>query len=61
MTLPDNKGKDGLLLIVERAKKGYYHDFESPIAMPKFQLVQDLRAVGLYDTADEVIKGKYDE
>ncbi len=50
-----------LLILIDRAKKGYYHDFESPLATPKIELVADLRANGLSILAQKVIDGDYDE
>lgn len=47
--------------IAAQAQKGYYHDFESPLATPKIQLVSDLRGVGLQDLAKRVIDGEFDE
>jgi len=50
-----------LLQIIAKAKAGYYHDFESPVATPKMELVKDLRDVGFTDIASRVINGDYDE
>lgn len=43
-----------------RARRGYYHDFLSPLAMPEMQLVQDLRELGLEQFAQRVINGEFD-
>lgn len=50
-----------LLLIIEEARIGNYHDFLSPHAMPKMQLAQDLFDCGLLNTRQEVIDGLYDD
>lgn len=47
--------------IAEKARKGYYHDFATPIATPKIELVNDLRAAGLEAFAQRVIDGYYDD
>jgi hypothetical protein len=36
----------GLEEMAEKAARGYYHDFLSPLAMPEMQLDRDLFAVG---------------
>ena len=46
--------------IIKQAKKGFYHDFETPIALPKMQLFKDLTNAGFLDLADEVKNGRYD-
>lgn len=58
--------------MIERARSGYYHDFMSPLAMPEFQLVADLRELAsrpatprasrplLRDMAKRVIDGEFD-
>jgi hypothetical protein len=38
--------KANLSEMATRARKGYYHDFLSPLAAPCLQLEADLRAVG---------------
>lgn len=48
-------------LVISRAREGFYHDFESPIATPKVQLVRDLRSVGLEELARRVMNGDFDE
>lgn len=47
--------------IIVRALQGYYHDFETPIAAPKTQLVEDLRAAGRDDLARWARSGYFDE
>lgn len=37
-----------------------YHDFESPLAMPKTQLFHDLMRAGLIAMAEKSMKGDYD-
>ena len=51
-------------VIIEKAKKGVYHDFETPLATPKVQLVSDLKEVKLKltdDIAQRVVHGEFDE
>ena len=43
------------------AERGYFHDFESPLATTKVDLVFQLRSLGLEDLAKKVINGEYDE
>lgn len=47
--------------IIELAKEGHYHDFQSDIAMPKMQLIEDLREAGLTELVQKVADGVYDE
>lgn len=44
--LADELRKAGLPEMADKAATGYYHDFLSPLAMPDFQLAEDLAAVG---------------
>jgi len=44
-----------------RALDGYYHDFDTQLAYPKVQLVQDLRQLGFEDLAQKTIEGHYDD
>lgn len=47
--------------IITRAKRGYYHDFDTTIATPKVQLVADLNAAGFDDLAQKAMDGDYDD
>lgn len=47
--------------IIEKAKKGYYHDFESEIATPKTQLHIDLLEAGLPELDRRMQSGMYDD
>lgn len=47
--------------MIEWAKEGYYHDFESELATPKMQLHIDLSEVGLTAIDKKMIKGDYDD
>jgi hypothetical protein len=47
--------------ILQEAYAGGYHDFDSELATPKVQLVQDLRGAGFEDLAQRTIDGAYDE
>jgi len=53
--------KERLFELMERAKDGYYHDFDSPLSMPKYQLNQDLLMLGLTVQAKKVREGEYDD
>lgn len=54
--------------MAEKAAKGYYHDFLSPLDLPEMQLVHDLAKASMGNPAkdkilelrQEVINGKYD-
>lgn len=46
--------------LVWRARRGYYHDFLSPLPTPELQLVQDLRDLGMEELAQRVIDGEFD-
>lgn len=46
--------------MIARAKQGYYHDFESPLANPAMRLYIDAHGLGLKEIADNVKEGKYD-
>lgn len=47
--------------IMEEAKRGDFHDYKSPHAAPKAELVLRLRAAALNVFARRVIKGDFDE
>lgn len=47
--------------IIQKARAGYYHDFESPYATPKMQLHMDLLAAGLKDIDQQMQNGDYDD
>jgi hypothetical protein len=47
--------------IVERAKEGYYHDFDSELETPKIQLHKDLLDAGLVDIDKKMQNGDYDD
>jgi hypothetical protein len=46
--------------LIKKARAGYYSDFRSPIATPKLQLREDLKAARLGDLARNVMEGVYD-
>ena len=48
-------------LLLKRAAAGHYHDFDSELAAPKMQLVEDLRLAGFEDLAQKTIDGGYDD
>lgn len=47
--------------LIQRALKGMYHDFESPHALPKTMLVNELMQAGFKDLAQRAAKGDFDE
>lgn len=49
------------LKIIAKAKKGYYHDFDTPLASPKIQLHIDLLDVNLPDIDQKMQNGDYDD
>lgn len=51
---------NGLERLVKRARAGMYDDYESPLATPQMQLVEDLRKVGLTDMVKRVMNGEFD-
>lgn len=57
----DDKQKGMIMAIQMNAQRGFYHDFESPVAFPKMRLVDDLNSAGLWGLADDVKEGLFDE
>lgn len=53
-------GDPKLTKMIERARAGYYHDFESPLATPIMELVKDLRRAGRHDLAKRAAEGEFD-
>lgn len=51
---------EGLFDMEKRARDGYYDDFESPLATPIVQLVNDLRACGASELANRATNGAFD-
>ncbi len=56
--LPDSPARNQL---VQRALKGMYHDFESPHALPKMMLVDELMAAGFDALAAKAKGGAFDD
>lgn len=46
--------------MIAKARKGYYDDYKSPLAMPIIQLVIDLQAVGQDALAERAKNGEFD-
>lgn len=46
--------------MIRRAREDYYHDFQSPLAMPEMQLLADARHHGLTSIAEGVMEGRWD-
>jgi len=61
------RGKDrshALARVIERARAGVYHDWDSDLDTPKIQLVNDLSAVKRVDLSDiieKVKEGEFDD
>lgn len=47
--------------IIEKAKDGFYHDFDTLIATPKMQLHLDLLDAGLNQIDQKMQNGDYDD
>lgn len=47
-------------MIIKKAKNKLYHDFESPLAIPKLILYSDLLSADYHDMAQKCINGDYD-
>jgi hypothetical protein len=45
--------------LVWRARRGYYHDFLSPLPFPEMQLVDDLRELGMDEFAQRVVNDEF--
>lgn len=52
--------KEGLRKMADKAKLGYYDDFESPIPAPIMELVKDFQLSGRQDLAARAINGEWD-
>lgn len=46
--------------MIDKAKAGYYDDFETSITTPIGQLVLDARAAGLQNIAERAMNGEFD-
>ena len=46
----------GLLDMADKAAKGYYHDFLSPLALPEIQLMTDLRSAQASSSGEQKVK-----
>ena len=47
-------------IMIQKARLGYYDDYESELATPIVQLVHDARSYGLSDIALRGMKGEFD-
>lgn len=59
--LPDRSKGTAVLMMIEEAKAGKYHDKESNLPNPKRALHDKLKMEGLDDLADRVIAGEFNE
>lgn len=57
MALAEAKAPEAL---IERARKGYYGDFTSPLTFPISALVAELQQLGLNDLARRAMHGDFD-
>lgn len=46
--------------MIQKAKDGYYSDYDSPLATPCIQLVKDLGALGLEELKVRAMNGEFD-
>ena len=46
--------------MIERAKNGYYSDYDSPLEMPCVQLVNDCHKLGLTNVTERAKNGDFD-
>jgi hypothetical protein len=51
---------EGLFAMEEKARKGYYGDFTSPLAMPITQLIKELQSSGARALAERAMDGEFD-
>lgn len=60
--LKGDKKDRALAALIDRARRGEYHDFKNTtFAAPKQALVHDLRTLGLTPLAMRVMSGEFDE
>lgn len=59
--LPEGHHRQFAQLVIDRAKAFHYHDFKSPHAAPKHELVEQLRQLNMRELAKRVINGEFDE
>lgn len=53
--------RDAINKLITQAKQGFYHDFDTPLPMPKVQLHRDLLATELPHLAKRVTEGAYND
>lgn len=46
--------------MIQKARDGYYSDYDSPLALPCIQLVKDLDALGLTELKTRAMNGEFD-
>lgn len=56
----EEAGDPKLAKMIERARDGFYSDYESPLALPELTLVRDLAAAGHPDLARRAQAGEFD-
>lgn len=55
---PQSRRRDRL---IQLARRGHFHDFETSLATPKIELRNALLALGFDDLAQKTIEGAYDD
>lgn len=53
--------RKSIKVMIQLAKKGHYHDFDTELATPKMALHKDLLSVGLTDIDQKMQNGDYDD
>lgn len=61
VNLFEKKRLEKIKQLIDECREGKYHDFESPIALPKVSLNRALIEVALFEIAKDVRAGVYDE
>lgn len=54
------RGLFSLFQMIQKAKDGYYSDYDSPLELPNLQLKKDLEALGLTKLIQRHLNGEFD-
>lgn len=60
---PDNHSVENMIHLgnmIEKAREGYYSDYDSPLPDPCIKLVQHLEQIGAYDIKARAMNGEFD-
>ena len=60
-TLLSSQMRTKYTVIIDRCRDGSYHDFDTELATPKIQMINDLRDAHLNYDAQAVMNGDYDQ